>query len=72
MCVFISCQYGCLSKTEHHSKYAGMRRNIRIVEIQKVTRSPKINWNIVEELKLDKPIVRKKKENHNEEILDCL
>ena len=67
MCIFTSCQYGCLTKGEHHSKYARMRRNITI---QQVTKSPKVNWNVVEELKLNKPIIRKKKVNYNNEILD--
>ena len=66
MCIFTSCQYGCLTKGEHHSKYARMRRNITI---QQVTKSPKVNWNVVEELKLNKPIIRKRV-HYNDEILD--
>jgi hypothetical protein len=44
-----------------------MRRNI---EIQHVTKSTKVNWNMVEELKLNKPIIRKKRVNYNNEILE--
>ena len=69
MCVFISCQYGCLTKIEHHSKYARMRRNACIEEVQ-VTKSTKVNWDVVEKLKLGKKIIRKKRENYDEEILE--
>ena len=58
----MSCQYGCATKAEHHSKYARMRRTTRI-EI--ITKSTKVNWDVVEKLKLDKPIIRKKREKRN-------
>jgi len=58
MCIFKLCRYGCLNKEEHHSRYARMRRNK--IEIHQVTRSTKINWIMVEELGLNKPIIRKK------------
>ena len=69
MCVFISCQYRCATKAEHHSKYARMRRTLRIEE-KTVTKSRKVNWNMVEELKVGKAIIRKKRKNHDEEILE--
>ena len=57
MCVFKLCCYGCSTKQEHHSRYARMRRNITEIE---VTRSAKVNWDIVEKLGINKPNIRKK------------
>ena len=66
MCVYTSCRYGCITKEEHHSKYARMRKNspTRIEEIHEVKKSSKVNWNMVEELglelKLNRPNIRRK------------
>ena len=50
MCVYEDCPYLCLSKKEHHSRYARMRKN-KQVEIVK-SPSRKVNWDIVEQLKI--------------------
>jgi len=50
MCVYENCPYLCTSKKEHHSRYARIRKN-KPVEIIK-TPSPKVNWNVVKELKM--------------------
>lgn len=59
MCVFKLCCYGCSTKQEHHSKYARMRRKF-IPRIEEVIKSTKVNWNMVKELGLDKPNIRKR------------
>ena len=68
MCIFKLCRYGCLTKEEHHSRYARMRSNK--IDIKQVTRSTKVNWNMVEKLGLNKSIIRVKKANYEEEILE--
>jgi hypothetical protein len=68
MCIYKLCRYGCLTKEEHHSRYARMRSNTKlIIDIKK---SSKINWIMVEELGLNKPFIRVKKANYEEEILE--
>lgn len=58
MCIYDDCPYFCLTKKQHHSRFARMRRN-KSVEIIK-TPSPKVNWNVVEQLKMNvKPLRRK-------------
>ena len=66
MCVYDDCPYLCSTKKQHHSRFARMRRN-KPVEIVKIP-SPKVNWDVVEQLKIgDKPI-RKKRTDNNDEI----
>ncbi len=64
MCVYEDCPYLCLSKKEHHSRYAKMRKN-KAVEIVK-SPSRKVNWDIVEQLKIGI------KERKNEKTLEKL
>jgi hypothetical protein len=47
-----------MSKKEHHSRYARIRRN-NPVEIIKIP-SPKVNWDVVEQLKMNVKPLRKK------------
>jgi len=64
MCVYEHCPYLCLTKKKHHSRFARMRKN-KPIEIVK-TPSLKVNWDVVEQLKIgDKPI-RKKRDNDDE------
>ena len=59
MCVYDSCPYNCLTKYIHHSKFARIRRNNSYEiknEIKKEVKkdlieikSPKVNWDIVNE-----------------------
>ena len=61
MCIYDGCPYDCLTKSIHHSKFATMRRNKvgnKSVKIQ--IPSPKVNWELVNQLNLNKPIIRKK------------
>jgi len=58
MCVYESCPYECITKFEHHSRYAKMRRKHKVPAIH--VKSPKVNWNIVDELQLRTTIIRKK------------
>ena len=53
MCVYQDCPYLCLTKKEHHSRYARMRRNTTFV-VQEVKKSPKVNWDVVNEMKKTK------------------
>ena len=64
MCVYEECPYLCMSKKEHHSRYAKMRRE-KIAEFIK-TPSPKVNWDIVEQLKSDFKSLRKKEKSDDE------
>ena len=57
MCVYDGCPYSCLTKKQHHFRFARMRRN-KPVEIVKIP-SLKVNWDVVEKLKLNKPPSRK-------------
>ena len=56
MCVYANCLFKCQTKNEHHSRYAIMRRDRR-VEITKKhkdsQKSKKVNWELVEQLKID-------------------
>jgi len=67
MCVYEDCPYLCMSKKEHHSRYAKMRRE-KITEFIK-TPSPKVNWDVVEQLKIGIKSLRKK-EKSDEEIYE--
>jgi hypothetical protein len=61
MCVYESCKYGCVTKSEHHSKYARMRKNkVESSEYTEIIKSTKVNWDMVEELGFNKPIIRKR------------
>ncbi len=54
MCVYDSCIFPCISKSEHNSKYAKMRRFRSEPKDEKdpiPTKSWKVNWNIVEKIK---------------------
>jgi len=53
MCVYQDCPYLCLTKKEHHSRYTRMRRNTTFV-VQEVKKSPKVNWDVVNEMKKTK------------------
>ena len=64
MCVYQDCPFLCVSKKQHHFRFAKMRRN-KSDEIVK-TPSPKVNWNIVEQLKIGHYPIRKKTDNNNE------
>ena len=61
MCVYQDCPYLCLTKKEHHSRYARMRRNTTFV-VQEVKKSPKSI--------LKNKDVRKQKSNKKVEIMD--
>ena len=52
MCVYEDCPYFCLTKKAHHSRFARMRRK-KPIEIIK-TPSLKVNWDVVEQLKIGK------------------
>jgi hypothetical protein len=61
MCVYDDCPYLCMSKKEHHSRYARIRRN-KTVETVKIP-SPKVNWDVVEQLKMNiKPKIQENDE----------
>jgi len=65
MCVYDDCPYLCLTKKQHHSRYARIRKSNKSVETKKIP-SPKVNWYVVEQLKLSvKPL---KKEKTDDEI----
>lgn len=65
MCIYEDCPYLCSTKKQHHSRFARMRRN-KTVETVK-TPSPKVNWDVVEQLKIgDKPIRKKRTDNDDE------
>jgi hypothetical protein len=65
--VYDDCPYLCLTKKQHHSRYARIRKSNKSVETKKIP-SPKVNWYVVEQLKIgDKPI-RKKRIDNNDEI----
>jgi len=67
MCVYDDCPYLCLTKKQHHSRYARMRLN-KPVETVKIP-SPKVNWDAVEQLKLNvKPLTRKEKTDDEIEL----
>ena len=66
MCVYEDCPYLCLSKKEHHSRYARMRKN-KPVEIVK-SPSRKVNWDIVEQLKIG--IKQRKNEKTDDFIIE--
>lgn len=56
MCVYQDCPYLCLTKKEHHSRYARIRRNNTIVVPEIKKKSPKVNWDVVNEMKMKKSI----------------
>ena len=62
MCVYDDCPYLCMSKKEHHSRYARIRRN-KTVETVKIP-SPKVNWDVVEQLKMN---IKPKRIQENDE-----
>jgi len=65
MCIYEDCPYLCSTKKQHHSRFARMRRN-KPVEIVKIP-SPKVNWDVVDQLKIgDKPIRKKRTDNDDE------
>jgi len=64
MCVYEDCPFLCISKKEHHSRYARMRKN-KLVETVK-TPSPKVNWDAVEQLKIGDKRIRKKRIDNDE------
>ena len=65
MCIYEDCPYLCSTKKQHHSRFARMRRN-KPVEIVKIP-SPKVNWDVVNQLKIgDKPIRKKRTDNDDE------
>jgi hypothetical protein len=65
MCIYEDCPYLCSTKKQHHSRFARMRRN-KPVEIVKIP-SPKVNWDVVDQLKIsDKPIRKKRIDNDDE------
>lgn len=53
MCVYQNCRYLCLTKEEHHSRYATMRKNTKCICIEEdiKKKSPKVNWDVVDKLK---------------------
>jgi hypothetical protein len=57
--VYDDCPYLCLTKKQHHSRYARIRKS-KSVETKKIP-SPKVNWYVVEQLKLSvKPLKKEK------------
>ena len=60
MCVYEHCPYDCLTKSIHHSKFATMRRNKVPIKTPTPIPSPKVNWEMVNQLNLNRPIIRKK------------
>ena len=61
MCVYDNCPYLCSTKGQHHSRFAKMRRK-KPVEIVKIP-SPKVNWDVVEQLKIGYKLpIKEKKE----------
>lgn len=74
MCIFEDCRYNCLTKKQHHARYANMRRKKPMEKIDEddIKLSSKINWSIALELNVDKSVKRYKIVNDNvndEEIL---
>lgn len=66
MCVYDDCPYLCLTKKQHHSRYARIRKNKQSTE--KIP-SPKVNWDVVEQLKMNvKPLTRKEKTDNEIEL----
>ena len=57
MCIYEDCYYLCLTKKEHHSRYARMRRKTPVDFVK--SPSPKVNWDVVEQLKIDKKLSSK-------------
>ena len=56
MCIFDACPYECFSKQEHHSKFAEMRRKLPKEKIEEIIQlSPKVNWIVVKQLKMESP-----------------
>ena len=53
MCVYQDCPYLCITKKEHHSRYARIRRNTTVIA-QELKKSPKVNWDVVNEMKKKK------------------
>ncbi len=55
MCVYADCLFNCQTKNEHHSRYAIMRRDRRVEITKNPTdqKSKKVNWELVEQLKID-------------------
>ena len=77
MCVYQSCLFPCITKFEHHSKYATMRRrrinNVVDNKLEIAIKSPKVNWDIVEKMnintvKKDKRYIRYKTPENKERI----
>ena len=48
MCIYDSCIFQCLTKYEHNSKYAKMRKSKSKTDEKLYTRSFKVNWYNVE------------------------
>ena len=71
MCVFQACPYECLTKKEHHSRFAKMRRGLPKEKIDEsiIKLSSKVNWSIVSQLNLEKPVKRNKNRN-DDDILE--
>jgi hypothetical protein len=61
MCVYADCIFFCLTKNEHHSRYANMRKRKindfnefnEFNELTQKQKSKKVNWTLVEQLKID-------------------
>ncbi len=54
MCVYRNCRYLCLTKEEHHSRYATMRKNTKCStakDKEEIKKSSKVNWDVVDKLK---------------------
>jgi len=64
MCVYEDCPFLCISKKEHHSRYARMRKNKSVETVK--TPSPKVNWDAVEQLKIGDKRIRKKRIDNDE------
>lgn len=65
MCVYDDCPYLCMSKKEHHSRYARIRRNKTVETVKNP--SPKVNWDVVEQLKMNIKPLRKDKTDKTDE-----
>ena len=67
MCIYDACPYDCLTKSIHHSKFARMRRKKPVVKTPPIP-SPKVNWEMVNQLNLNRPFIRKKNEKLNKDV----
>jgi hypothetical protein len=64
MCVYDDCPFLCLTKKQHHSRYARIRKNKPTEKIP----SPKVNWDVVEQLKMNVKPLRKDKSDDEIEL----